>query len=68
MKNGIRDDIMCARASSDCRERTPNLMGQMKEVGDNRLCKARPYTCLGNKSTTRNMPGRLADTLFIKRN
>lgn len=34
MKNRIRDDITCARASSDCRERNPNLMGQMKEVGE----------------------------------
>lgn len=32
MKSRIRDDITCARASSDCRERNPNLMGQMKEV------------------------------------
>lgn len=33
MKNRIRDDITCARASSDCREEKANLMGQMKEVG-----------------------------------
>lgn len=34
MKNRIRDDITCATASSECRGRKRNLMGQMKEVGD----------------------------------